>query len=155
LGSDVDEDTIAKLRTYSLHVRQKAGDSNALGLVKFMFPNDNNVYLHSTPQRSHFSRTRRDLSHGCIRVEDPVALAEWALRNQPMWTKEKIRAAMAGQRDDLYISLGRSIPVMILYATAAASEDGQVRFFDDIYGHDAKLATALNARAPKVLLASL
>ncbi len=120
-------------------VRQKPGPSNALGLVKFVFPNQNDVYLHSTPEQSLFGRARRDFSHGCVRVEDPVALAAWALRQSP----EKVRAAIAGEEDDQYVRLERSVRVMIVYSTAAIGENGDVRFFADIYGHDATLAAAL------------
>jgi murein L,D-transpeptidase YcbB/YkuD len=142
-GSSVDAETIRRVKNGSLQVRQKPGTSNALGLVKFLFPNDNNVYLHSTPQQALFSRTRRDFSHGCIRVEDPVALAEWALRGQEEWSKAKIEAAIGGKRDDVYVKVQRPINVMILYATASVTESGEVQFFDDIYGHDVQLAKVL------------
>ena len=92
----VTADNIARLRDGRLRVRQRPGPKNALGLVKFVFPNDSNVYLHGTPAPELFSRARRDFSHGCVRVEDPVALAEWALKGQPEWTRERILAAMNG-----------------------------------------------------------
>ena len=81
-------------------VRQKPGPKNALGLIKFIFPNDQNVYLHSTPSQSLFSESRRDFSHGCIRVEDPKVLAEWVLRNNPGWTRERIEAAFKAERNN-------------------------------------------------------
>lgn len=143
LGSSVDADTVRRVRNGSVSVRQKPGTSNALGLVKFLFPNDNNVYLHSTPQQALFSRTRRDFSHGCIRVEDPVALAEWTLRGQDQWSKGKIRTTIDGKRDDVYVKIQRPINVMIMYATASATANGEVHFFDDIYGHDVQLAKVL------------
>ncbi|MFP5245816.1 MAG: murein L,D-transpeptidase, partial [Thermoanaerobaculia bacterium] len=143
IGTHVDAETIRRVRNNSLRVRQKPGRSNALGLVKFLFPNDNNVYLHSTPQQSLFARARRDFSHGCIRVEDPVALAAWALRNDPRWDREKIEKAMKGDRDDIYVKIDRPINVKILYATAAVDANGTVQFFDDIYGHDTQLAKVL------------
>ncbi|MBV8518879.1 MAG: L,D-transpeptidase family protein [Acidobacteria bacterium] len=139
IGSSVDDATLAALRTGAFRVRQKSGDANALGLFKFVFPNDNDVYLHSTPAQALFARTRRDFSHGCIRVEDPVALAAWALQ----WSPEKVRAALASKREDLYVRLDKTIPVVILYNTAVATADGDVHFYDDIYGHDATLAAAL------------
>lgn len=139
LGTTVDAATIEQLRALRYRVRQKPGPSNALGLVKFVFPNQSDVYLHSTPQQSLFGRTRRDFSHGCVRVEDPVALAAWALRQSP----EKVRALIGGDADDQYIRLERAVRVMIVYSTAAIGEDGEVRFFADIYGHDATLAAAL------------
>ena len=122
------------------HVRQKPGTSNALGLVKFLFPNDDDVYLHSTPEQSLFSRTRRDFSHGCVRVADPVSLAAWTLQ-QPA---DKVRAAINGKADDQWTRVDRPVHVMIVYATAAMNEDGTVHFFADIYGHDATLAAALH-----------
>jgi murein L,D-transpeptidase YcbB/YkuD len=144
IGSAVTADTIRRVRNGSLTVRQKPGTSNALGLVKFLFPNDNNVYLHSTPQQALFNRTRRDFSHGCIRVEDPVALAEWTLRDKPEWTKKKIQSTINGKEDDMYVRIGRPISVMILYTTAVADENGDVKFYEDIYGHDTQLAKALD-----------
>ena len=146
---DINADTVARVRNGSLQVRQKPGTSNALGLVKFLFPNDNNVYLHSTPQQSLFARARRDFSHGCVRVEDPRALAEWVLREKPEWTKEKIKAAFEGKRDDMYVNLEKPITVKITYQTVVAQADGTVHFYDDIYGHDAKLVAALTPAAPK------
>lgn len=148
LGSTVDDAMLRRLRSVDVQLRQKPGASNALGLVKFIFPNDNNVYLHSTPSQELFSRTRRDFSHGCIRVEDPVALATWVLRDQPEWTPEKIKAAMHSGRDDQYVKLARSIPVMIIYTTAVIDDAGAVHFFEDIYGHDAVLENALAAGYP-------
>ena len=135
----VSEDVLAQLRAGKLMVRQKPGPKNALGLIKFIFPNDQNVYLHSTPSQSLFSRSRRDFSHGCIRVEDPKALAEWVLRNNRDWTRERIEAAFQAQKEQ-QVNLTRTIPVLIVYGTAIAKEDGQVFFFDDIYGNDKALA---------------
>jgi len=154
LGSAVSDDTLRRLRSLQLTVRQKPGTSNALGLVKFLFPNDNNVYLHDTPSQSHFAYARRDYSNGCIRVEDPAALAAWALQ----WDAEKVQKAMKGDHNDDYVRPARPIPVRILYITAVANENGDVRFLDDIYGHDVQLTAALEQRitrqAPaKVLLA--
>jgi murein L,D-transpeptidase YcbB/YkuD len=153
-GTSVNDETLRRLRTLQLQVRQKPGTSNALGLVKFLFPNDNNVYLHDTPSQSTFALARRDASHGCIRLEDPAALAAWALQ----WTPEKVRAAMNGEHNDDYVRPARPISVMILYATAVARENGEVAFFDDIYGHDVQLIAALDQRMTrpaqeKVLLA--
>jgi murein L,D-transpeptidase YcbB/YkuD len=131
----VSEQVLAQLRAGKLSVRQKPGPKNALGLIKFIFPNDQNVYLHSTPSQSLFSENRRDFSHGCIRVEDPKALAAWVLRNNPGWTRERIEAAFkAGKQEQ--INLTNEIPVFIIYSTAIAEENGQVFFFDDIYRYD-------------------
>jgi len=146
-SSKVDAAILARLRSYDLSVRQKPGPNNALGLVKFMFPNQNNVYLHSTPSQELFSRSRRDFSHGCVRVEDPSALAAWVLREQPQWTPEKIKAAMNG-KEPSQVNLHEPIPVLIIYTTVTVDDDGTVRFFEDIYGHDAALQNALAAGYP-------
>jgi len=152
LGSKVSDDTLRRLRSLQLTVRQKPGTSNALGLVKFLFPNENNVYLHDTPSQSHFAYARRDYSHGCIRVEDPAALAAWALQ----WDAEKVQKAMNGDRNENYARPARPIPVRILYITAVANENGDVLFLDDIYGHDVQLTAALEQRitrpAPEKML---
>jgi murein L,D-transpeptidase YcbB/YkuD len=97
------------------------------------------VYLHSTPSQAAFSQTRRDFSHGCIRVEDPRALAVWVLRNNPGWTKEKVEEAFKAQKEQ-QVNLPRTIPVLIVYGTAVVKEGGETYFFDDIYGFDKKLA---------------
>jgi murein L,D-transpeptidase YcbB/YkuD len=145
LGTSVSDDTLRRLRNLSLQVRQKPGKSNALGLVKFLFPNDNNVYLHDTPSQSTFALARRDASHGCIRLSDPAALAAWALQ----WTPDKVKAAMNGDHNDDYVRPARPIAVTITYATAVARANGEVAFFDDIYGHDTTLVTALDQRFVK------
>lgn len=134
----VSEDVLAQLRAGKLMVRQKPGPKNALGLIKFIFPNSNNVYLHSTPAQSLFSQSRRDFSHGCIRVEDPKALATWVLRNNPSWTRERVEAAFEAKKEQ-QVNLTYPIPVLIVYGTALAKEDGQVFFLDDIYGFDKAL----------------
>jgi murein L,D-transpeptidase YcbB/YkuD len=134
----VSEDVLAQLRAGKLMVRQKPGPKNALGLIKFIFPNSNNVYLHSTPSQSLFARSRRDFSHGCIRVENPAALAEWVLRNNPGWTREKIDAAFKAQKEQ-QVNLTNTIPVLIVYGTAVVPESDTAEFFPDIYGFDAKL----------------
>jgi murein L,D-transpeptidase YcbB/YkuD len=140
---DVSDEQLAQLRSGVLSVRQRPGPTNSLGLVKFVFPNEHNVYLHGTPAVELFSRTRRDFSHGCIRVEDPVALAEWVLRENGGWTKERILAAMNSGPDSQQVNLVQKIPVLILYGTAVVLPNGEVDFFQDIYGHDAALEKAL------------
>ena len=135
----VSEDVLAQLRGGKLMVRQKPGPKNALGLIKFIFPNSNNVYLHSTPSQAAFGQVRRDFSHGCIRVEDPKALAVWVLRNNPAWTAEKVEEAFKAQKEQ-QVNLTRTIPVLIVYGTAVTKEDGRTYFFDDIYGFDKQLA---------------
>jgi L,D-transpeptidase YcbB len=142
-SGEISDEVLEQLRAGKLAVRQKPGPTNALGLVKLIFPNEHNVYLHSTPSQSLFSRSRRDFSHGCIRVEKPAELAAWALRNNPGWTLEKIQQGMQNGRDDVTVNLVKPVPVFIVYGTALAYENGEVHFSDDIYGHDAKLAAAL------------
>lgn len=136
----ISDDVLAQLRAGKLMVRQKPGPKNALGLIKFIFPNDNNVYLHSTPSQAAFGETRRDFSHGCVRVEDPAKLAEWVLRNNPGWTRERVDAAFKAEKAQ-QVNLTKVIPVLIVYGTAVAPEDGKVHFFEDIYGHDKSLTT--------------
>ena len=139
----ISDEVLAQLRAGKLAVRQKPGPSNALGLVKLIFPNEHNVYLHSTPSPALFSRSRRDFSHGCIRVEKPAELATWVLRNNPDWTLERVQQGMQNGNDDVTVNLVKPVPVFIVYGTALAYENGEVHFSDDIYGHDAKLAAAL------------
>jgi murein L,D-transpeptidase YcbB/YkuD len=102
------------------------------------------VYLHSTPAQSLFERTTRAFSHGCVRVSDPVALAEYVLRDDPSWTRDRIVEAMNGTRP-MQVNLKQPIRVFIVYGTAIADEQGQVFFLPDIYGHDARLAELLRA----------
>jgi murein L,D-transpeptidase YcbB/YkuD len=138
----VSDSVMSELRSGALSIRQKPGPKNALGLVKFIFPNSYNVYLHSTPEPELFAHARRDFSHGCIRVENPVALAAWVLRDKPEWTVDRIRAVMNGDTT-MQVNLAKPVPVLILYSTAVVEPGGEVRFFDDIYGHDALLIKAL------------
>lgn len=145
--SSVSADMLAQLRSGKLFTRQIPGDKNALGLVKFLFPNEYNVYLHSTPAKALFSKSRRDFSHGCIRVEKPEELALWVLRGLPGWDMDHIRAAENGT-DSRQVNLDKPIPVLIVYGTAVVREDGEVFFFDDIYGHDATLEQLLDHGYP-------
>jgi murein L,D-transpeptidase YcbB/YkuD len=130
----------------AMRVRQRPGPWNALGRIKFDLPNVHDVYLHDTPAPELFSKSRRDFSHGCVRVEDPVRLAEWALKGQSDWTRERILAAI----DDgatRSVALGHTLRVVLFYMTAAyVPEEGAVRFAEDIYGHDARLEAWLQAR---------
>ena len=142
----VTAEVLQRLRDGLLHLRQRPGPGNALGLVKFHMRNSHSVYLHGTPSRRGFRQSRRDLSHGCIRVENPAALAAWVLRDQPEWTGEALRAAMEGA-ETVTVRLAEPVPVLIQYGTAAVTEDGEVRFFEDIYGRDAAEAEAFERRA--------
>ncbi len=149
-GTVVAQDAISgqvkrQLRSGKLGVRQTPGPNNALGLLKFDFPNPHEVYMHGTPAVELFSRSRRDFSHGCIRVEDPVALAAWLLREKPEWTADHIRIATLGD-ETFRVDLERPVRVLIVYGTAVVMEDGEVHFFRDIYGQDAMLEQALRRR---------
>ena len=136
-------EVIAQLAAGKLRLRQKPGADNPLGQVKFMLPNDYNIYLHSTPARELFKQSRRAFSHGCIRVSDPAALADYVLRNAAGdWTRERIEAAMSGA-DNQRVDLKQWIRVLIVYGTAVATEAGNVYFFNDIYGNDARLTKLL------------
>ena len=120
-------------------VRQKPGAGNALGKVKFLFPNSFNIYFHDTPAKSLFEKDKRAYSHGCIRLKEPEKFANYVLRNQPEWTPEKISEAM-NSGDEKYVKVKDPIPVVITYYTAWVDENGRLNFREDIYGHDARLA---------------
>jgi len=145
----VSTEVINELRTGRLSLRQKPGPKNSLGLVKFVFPNSYNVYMHDTPATEFFTKSRRDFSHGCIRLENPAELAAWVLRNNAGWNMERIRAAMKGDAPQ-QVKLAQPIPVFIVYGTAVVTEDGIVHFYDDIYGHDTALEKALAKGYPYV-----
>jgi len=134
----LNDDVLKQLGAGHLRIRQKPGNKNALGLVKFVLPNRDDVYLHSTPMQSLFAKPRRDLSHGCIRVERAADLANWLLREKRGWNSERIKKAMNGD-DTLTVHLDKPVPVLIVYGTANVAENGEVHFFDDIYGYDAEL----------------
>jgi len=119
-------------------IRQKPGPGNALGKVKFIFPNNFNMYFHDTPSKSLFSQDKRAFSHGCIRLSDPQKMAEWLLRNDPSWNTEKIVSAM-NQTTEKGVKLKDPVPVFIIYYTAWVDEEGQLNFRDDVYKHDSEL----------------
>jgi murein L,D-transpeptidase YcbB/YkuD len=144
----VTNDVLERLRAGKLFVRQLPGPKNSLGLVKFIFPNDYNVYMHDSPEQQLFSRSRRDFSHGCIRLERPADLAVWVLRNNPGWSAEKVRAAMTSGTNNQQVNLTHPVPVLIVYATVIVGADGTVHFYDDIYGHDAALEKVLDKGYP-------
>jgi murein L,D-transpeptidase YcbB/YkuD len=138
-----DEASVEALARGELRLRQRPGEGNALGLIKFLMPNGYNVYLHSTPEQHLFNEAQRAFSHGCIRVADPLALAVQVLHDTPGdWTPQAIEAAMHGEATQR-IELAQPIPVLVLYGTALAKEDGQIMFFEDIYGHDRRLERLL------------
>jgi murein L,D-transpeptidase YcbB/YkuD len=146
--NQVSPEVLEGIKSLHLMVRQKPGDTNSLGLVKIIFPNPDNVYLHGTDAPELFSQDVRDFSHGCIRVQKPEDLVAWVLRNNPGWDLERVKATMNGDKNNLQVNLTTRIPVLIVYGTATVNEENQIRFFDDIYGYDAELDKALVAGYP-------
>jgi len=128
-------------------LRQDAGSKNALGSMKFMFPNRFNVYLHDTPHKDLFNRTVRQFSHGCIRIEKALELAEYLLAKDSRWTRETLLESL-NVSVDRAIRIPDPIEVYILYWTAWVDEDGTVQFRNDIYGRDKPLAEALEEKPP-------
>ena len=144
-GNLVDPASIDLADPAKYRFRQRPGAHNSLGLVKFMFPNQHNVYLHDTPADSLFARASRSFSHGCVRVEQPLALAEYVLRDQPEWNRERIQQAMeAGE--ERTVKLRAALPVYLGYWTARASSDGLMQFRKDVYGVDSRLTVLLAER---------
>ncbi len=137
-----DDAALAALRSGEARLRQRPGTRNALGGVKFVLPNTMNVYLHATPARELFERTRRDFSHGCIRVREPEALAQFVLRGKPEWTPEEIAVAMRSGVNRT-VPLASPVPVVVFYTTAIADAEGRALFLADVYGHDRRLQDAL------------
>jgi murein L,D-transpeptidase YcbB/YkuD len=120
-------------------VRQPPGERNALGHIKFMFPNDHSVYLHDTPSRGLFGRDARAFSHGCVRVDQPFRLAEAVLGGD--WTERRLRG-MVG-RGERTINLNQPLPIHLTYFTAYVGEDGRLRLRDDLYGFSRRLRVAM------------
>ena len=135
-------ESIARLAAGEARLRQRPGPKNALGRVKFLFPNAHGVYLHDTPAQTLFQRSRRDFSHGCVRAEQPEALAAWVLRDQAEWTPERIAEALAGT-SETWVRVRSPILVLLFYTTVYVEDDGSVSFYEDLYGHDAALERAL------------
>lgn len=134
-------ESLEAVRRGQMRIRQRPGPKNALGDIKFIFPNKDNIYLHHTPSPGLFERDRRDLSHGCIRVEEPVELAKFVLENDPVWNEERIREAMTKQVSST-LRLREPVRVVLAYNTVQV-RDGRVYFFPDIYGQDNLLDQAL------------
>jgi murein L,D-transpeptidase YcbB/YkuD len=143
----VTPENLNKVAAGALFVRQKPGPRNSLGLAKFIFPNDENVYMHGTPAQALFSRVRRDFSHGCIRLEDAARFAEWELRDQKEWTRTRIDQAMQAGRP-LRVNLTSPPTVVIFYDTVHVNSEAVVFFAEDIYGHDRALDEALRRGYP-------
>ncbi len=149
--------TVHQVEHGGVMVREKPGPKNSLGLVKFMFPNQYDVYLHSTPAIGLFNRTRRDFSHGCVRVQEPEKLAAWVLSGQKDaekgsdggdWDLDKVTEAMQSGADNHQVNLKTQIPIVIFYVTGFVEDDGLTHFFDDVYGYDAQLQDVLAKGMP-------
>jgi L,D-transpeptidase YcbB len=151
-GTPVTDWSAERLLHGGLIVREKPGPKNSLGLIKFMFPNKYNIYLHSTPATELFSRTKRDFSHGCIRLQEPEKLADWLFQDDSNWTADKIHDEMENGQDNHIVPLPKPVPIVIFYATAMVANDGpeqgQVYFFNDIYGYDKEMEDVLSHGMP-------
>jgi murein L,D-transpeptidase YcbB/YkuD len=154
-GTVVNSVTIDDLIHSRVGIRQKPGPQNSLGLVKFLFPNEYDVYMHSTPELQLFDLTRRDRSHGCVRLQHADQMALWVLGNdqpdpasQTKWDADTISAAMNGDDNNKTINLKTPLPVVLNYLTAIADEDGTTHFYNDIYGYDKELEAALAKGRP-------
>jgi murein L,D-transpeptidase YcbB/YkuD len=139
-------------RNFPYIVRQPAGPDNALGQVKFMFPNEHFVFLHDTNHRELFAHSERAFSSGCIRVENPLKLAELLLDDRERWNAEGIDKALATQRTQT-VKLPKPLPVLLLYWTIAVAPDGSVSFYKDVYGRDQRIVDVLTKSVPRTLSA--
>jgi murein L,D-transpeptidase YcbB/YkuD len=162
-GKPVTDFSMEDLAHARFAVRQKPGPKNALGLVKFMFPNEYDIYMHSTPEMNLFNLTMRDKSHGCVRLNDAEKMADWVLQDDPRWDGDKIHAAMYGGpadgsdaggsgapaiKDNHQVNLQAPLPVVLGYFTAMPNEDGTLHFFDDVYGYDKAMNAILAKGMP-------
>jgi murein L,D-transpeptidase YcbB/YkuD len=148
-GKPIDPRSVDLADPAKYRFRQRPGAQNSLGLVKFMFPNQYNVYLHDTPMDSLFARASRSFSHGCVRLENPLALAEYVLRDQPQWTRERIEEAMHGEQERT-VKLRSAIPVYLGYWTARVSADGILQFRRDVYDIDRRQTSLLAERLSRL-----
>ena len=148
-GTVIDADEVDLSNPEEYRFRQKPGANNSLGLVKFMFPNQFNVYLHDTPADSLFARAARSFSHGCVRLEEPVALARYVLQDQPEWDEARIREAMRAG-DETTVKLKVPIPVYLGYWTARVRPDDTLQFRKDVYGIDNRQAKKLTDRLTRL-----
>jgi murein L,D-transpeptidase YcbB/YkuD len=150
-GTEVDPSSVDWMDTlkagFPYRIHQEPGPKNALGRVKFMFPNPYSVYIHDTPDHNLFGRTDRSFSSGCIRVNNPLDLAAWLMKDSPAWTPEQIKNVI-DQGEERTVNLAKPIPVHIVYLTAWASDDGLAYFRKDIYDRDRPLLAALKQGPP-------
>lgn len=147
------EEYIAKVLSGNYRLRQNPGPGNPLGQIKFLFPNKHSVYLHDTPNRGFFKRAQRNFSHGCIRVEKPLDLAEFVLASNAEWDQDKIQSSI-NSRKTRTVHLNQTIPVYILYFTSWVDDQGNVNFHKDIYGLDQTLLNALRTTRPSIDMAT-
>lgn len=143
--TDVNEETLAALASGRMRLRQRPGRGNALGDVKFIFPNKDNIYLHHTSAPGLFKRDYRALSHGCVRVENPVALAQFVLQDDPQWPEQRIRHVM-DKRISHNVAVPEPLPVILTYLTTVIDDNGRLKFVPDVYGQDKRLQKGLIKR---------
>jgi murein L,D-transpeptidase YcbB/YkuD len=129
-------------RGFRYRFRQKPGPDNALGRIKFVLPNRYSVYLHDTPAKTLFSQARRCFSHGCVRLEKPLALADLLLHDEPGWSMERVDKTLDTEQN-FHIRLTRPMPVYLVYWTAWVDNEGTIQFRSDVYGRDERLEAAL------------
>lgn len=148
-GRDVDPASVdwAKADMRQFHVYQPPGSANVLGVVKFRFPNKHDVYMHDTPTKNLFNAAVRTFSHGCMRVRDPVRLAELLLGEDKGWPASRVAAAVGGTRQDVHVNLTRRFPVHITYFTASVEDDGKLKLHGDIYGHENRIGLGIDGKA--------
>lgn len=131
-----------RVNASQISVRQPPGARNALGQIKFMFPNKHSIYMHDTPSKSLFKRDARAFSHGCVRIHNPLEFADAILENEPKWNSTRIKKLIGGK--EATVNFNKHIPVHIAYFTTTLKEDGSLRYLSDVYGHDRKMASALD-----------
>jgi L,D-transpeptidase YcbB len=138
------------IRAY--HVYQPSGNANALGVVKFLFPNKHAVYLHDTPTKNLFNNASRAYSHGCIRIRNPVRFAEVLMEQDKKWTPLQVKAALAPEaQEDNHIGITKKFPVHISYFTAVAADDGQVTYYKDIYEYEGNINLGIEGKANQIV----
>jgi murein L,D-transpeptidase YcbB/YkuD len=148
-GRDIDPSTVNWSSTdiRQFHVYQPPGGSNVLGVVKFMFPNKHQVYMHDTPTKTLFNSTQRTFSHGCMRVRNPVRLAEVLLENDKGWDAGRVGGLVKGGPQNNHVYMDKKIPVHVTYFTAVVGSDGKLQTFPDVYGHEPKIQMGLDGKA--------
>jgi murein L,D-transpeptidase YcbB/YkuD len=148
-GKDVDPDSVewADADMTQYHIFQPPGPSNALGQVKFLFPNKHDVYMHDTPTKALFNSSTRSFSHGCMRVRDPLKFAELLLSNDKGWDGGKVRQLASSGPENNEVKLSKKIPVHITYFTVMAETDGKLRVYSDIYGHESRINLGIEGKA--------